>query len=311
MPAPLGLYKGANRCAVCGTFVRSGVVCPEHRLAAAEPGARPSLADGRTIEYLALGELSVPKTYQREERPQLVRKIVREFDPDLVGVLTVCEGPDGELWLLDGQHRWLALVELGYERAYCEILHDRPVERQAAIFSGRNSKRIAPHPRDAFKADHVAREAAAVAIVATLAKHGYLTPFGVHKASARRFVCVSTLREVHAWGLLDPTLAILNEAWPRDEEATQAAVVAGLAAFQKLYPGVARRELVARLLKHSANEVLRLARARQVNTRERRQWVHVAAIVVEQYNHGRRKVHQLEWSGVPLDAARQWKERSR
>jgi len=41
MPPPIGLYKGTNRCVVCGTFVRTGVVCPEHRLAATDPNLDP------------------------------------------------------------------------------------------------------------------------------------------------------------------------------------------------------------------------------------------------------------------------------
>src|SRR5437588_10102307 len=204
MAAPVGLFKGSSRCAVCGTFILSGVVCPEHRsVTASDAEGRPSLALGRTFEYLALESLEVPKSYQRQQRWPLVHKIVRDFDPDLVGVLTVCRDRAGKLWLLDGQHRWLALVDLGHEHAYCEVLHDVPLERQAAIFSGRNSRRIAPHPRDAFRADHAANEPEVVAIVRTLERHGYLPPYGTSKAGARRFVCVSALRLAHSWGLLD------------------------------------------------------------------------------------------------------------
>ena len=312
MAAPVGLFKGSSRCAVCGTFILSGVVCPEHRsVTASDAEGRPSLALGRTFEYLALESLEVPKSYQRQQRWPLVRKIVRDFDPDLVGVLTVCRDRAGKLWLLDGQHRWLALVDLGHEHAYCEVLHDVPLERQAEIFSGRNSRRIAPHPRDAFRADHVAGEPAAVAILAALARYRYEPPFGPHRASARRFVCVSTLREVHAWGVLDETLAVLNEAWPGDDLATQAAVLAGVAGFLKLYSEVSGRELAPRLLRHSADELLRFVRARLVGTHERRQWVHAAAVVCEWHNHGRRRVHQLAWHEVPADAAKQWKERGR
>jgi Family of unknown function (DUF6551) len=306
----IGSQAGSNRCAVCGTFIRAGVVCPEHRVGLSAIDGLPAPGARRTTEWLPLEALSVPRSsYQREERPHLVRRIVREFDPDLLGLLTVCRDQGGELWILDGQHRWLALVELGYEQALCEVLHDVPLTRQAEIFSGRNSRRIAPHPRDAFRADHVAREPGAVAIVAILARHGYQPPYGGHRSSANRFVCVATLRDVHGWGLLEPTVAVLREAWPADDMATQAPILAGLAGFLRLHPEVGRRELVARLVKHSATEVLRLARARQANSRDRRLWAHVAATLVELYNRGRREVHRLPWAEVPFDTVRQWKER--
>lgn len=305
MPVPAGLYAGTQRCAVCGTFIREGVVCAQHRVRAFEPNGR---AASTTVEELPLEALAVPSAYQREERPHLVRKIIREFDPDLLGLLVVVRDAEGGLWILDGQHRWLALVELGYERARCEVLHDVPLERQAQIFSGRNSGRITPHPRDAFRADYAARRADVVAIMAILQRHGYLPPWGSSRASADRFVCVSTLREVQSWGLLDATVSVIRAGWPDDELATQTPIVSGLAACVRLYPTLSPRELAKRLARHSAAEVLRLARASHANSRERRLWVHVAQVVVDLYNRGRQAAYRLPAPDIPYDATRQWKQ---
>ena len=306
MAAPVGLFAGSHRCTVCGASIREGLVCPEHRSDTADRRRWPTR---RTVEELALEALSVPPAYQREERPHLVRKIIREFDPDLLGLLVVVRDGDGKLWILDGQHRWLALVELGYETALCEVLHDVSLKRQAQIFSGRNSRRIAPHPRDAFRADHVARDPDVVAIVSTLRRHGYRPPFGNQKGSADCFVCVSTLREVQGWGLLDATVGLIHAAWPHDDLATQAPILAGLAACLRLYSPVSSAELRKRLARHSAGEVLRRARAAHANSRERRMWMHVARIVVDLYNHRRSATHRLEAPVIPYDAARQWKSR--
>jgi len=252
--------------------------------------------------------MAVPRVYQRELREHLVRRIIRQFDPDLLGLLVVVRDGEGRLWILDGQHRWLVLVELGYRTALCEVLHGVPLSRQAQIFSGRNSSRIAPHPRDAFRADYVANDRQVVAIVDILDRHGYQRPFGVSKASANRFVCVSALREVHGWGLLEAAVALIREAWPADELATQAPVLVGLAATLRLYPQVTPRELARKLARHSADEVLRLARAQHASSRERRLWVHVTAVVADLYNHGRRAAHRLAVPQIPYDAARQWKD---
>jgi hypothetical protein len=300
------VHAGTRRCALCGTFIRDGVVCPEHRAAEAANSHSPSLTH-RTVEELPLEALSVPRTYQRELREHLVRRIVRDFDPDLLGLLVVVRDREGRLWILDGQHRWLVLVELGHRTALCEVLHDVPLARQARIFSGRNSSRIMPLPRDAFRANYVAKDPQVVAIVDILRRHGYQPPFGASRASASRFVCVGTLREVHAWGQLEPTATLLREAWPADELATQAPILMGLAAVLRLYPQLGACDLVKRLARHSADEVLRLARAEHANSRERRLWVHVAAVVVDLFNHGRTAAHRLDDPQIPYDAARQWK----
>ena len=250
----------------------------------------------------------MPAAYQREERPHLVRKIIREFDPDLLGLLVVVRDANRQLWILDGQHRWLALVGLGYETALCEVLHGVSLRRQAQIFSGRNSRRISPHPLDAFRADHVGRDPDVLAIVSVLRRHGYQPPFGSRKGSADCFVCVSTLREVQGWGLLELAVALIRDVWPEDDLATQAPILAGLAACLRLYPQVPPAALRKRLARHSAAEVLRRARAAHANSRERRMWVHVAAVVVDLYNHGRTAATRLDPQPITYDAARQWKE---
>jgi hypothetical protein len=126
-----------RRCAICRVAVSDGIVCESCLERSAHWNGEPQAR--RTMEELPLDSLAVPKAYQREERPYLVRRIVREFNPDLVGLLTVVRDGDGAQWILDGQHRWLALVGLGYESALCEVLHDVPLERQAEIFSGRHA----------------------------------------------------------------------------------------------------------------------------------------------------------------------------
>src|SRR5215471_14988217 len=163
---------GTRRCARCGTVIAEGMVCRHCQRRAHQLGSTSS-----TTEVLALDSLEVPTAYQREERQHLVRRIIREFDPDLLGHLTVVRDPDGRQWLLDGQHRWLALVELGFETATCEVLHQASLPRQAKIFSGRNGLRVPPGPRDAFKSDYTANDPDVLAIVAILERHGYRVPF--------------------------------------------------------------------------------------------------------------------------------------
>ena len=294
-----------RRCAICRIAISDGMVCQpclERR------GGRNGLdAALRTVETLPLDSLCVPTAYQRDERPHLVRRIIREFDPDLVGLLTVVRDRDGAQWLLDGQHRWLALVSLGQEAALCEVLHEVPLERQAKIFSDRNGRRLPPHPRDAFRSDHASRDPDVVAIAAILLRHGYRVPLAKEKGAADCFVCVSTLREVHSWGLLEPAVGIIHEAWPEDAMATQAAILEGVAACLRLYPSVDRVELRRRLARHFADEILRRARVRLANDLDRRLWAHATHVMVDLYNRGRTVRHRLDQPVIPYDAARRWK----
>ena len=307
MAVPIGLYAGTHRCAVCGTFIRDGVVCPEHRADTAGGNGHHPTGGRRSVEELPLEAMEVPRAYQRELREPQVRKIIREFDPDLLGLLVVVRDDERKLWILDGQHRWLALVELGYQTALCEVLHEVPLARQAQIFSGRNARRTSLLPRAAFRSDYVGNDPQVRAIVDILDRHGYRRPFTSSRASADRFVCVSALRQAHAWGVLEPAVALIRATWPEDHLATQAPILLGQAATLRLYPQLAPADLARRLGRHSATEVLRLASARHAGSLDRRPWAHVAAAVVDLYNHGRTAVHRLPEPRIPYDAHRQWK----
>ncbi len=302
MPVPTGVY---NRCAICRAFIREGVVCPNCR--AGRPATDQQIK--RSVRELPLDSLTVPEAYQRRVRDAQVRQIVREFDIYQLGLLTVCKDAEDRHWLLDGQHRWLALVELGFETALCEVLHGLSLARQAEIFSGRNQGRVRVGPLDAFHAEYIAEQPDAVGIVKTLERYGYRIALDSRRPSPDRIACAGTLREVYAWGVLGQTLGVIRASWPGDLMAVQAPVLQGIAAFLKLYPDIAPGDLTRRCAAHTAAEVVKQAQLRQVGTRDRRLWVHVAAVLVELYNRGRREGNRLQWTAVPITAARMWKER--
>lgn len=58
-------------------------------------------------------ELTVVSKVQREPVQAWVRKLKRRFDPGAIGAIYVSKRRDGTLAIIDGQHRVLALIELG------------------------------------------------------------------------------------------------------------------------------------------------------------------------------------------------------
>jgi hypothetical protein len=300
-----------SRCLVCGGYVRQGVLCPTHREAEVARPVRTtntaSLAGAThtTVEMLDLGLLEVPREYQRPIKEHVVKRIKEEFDPDLVGFLTVGRLAE-RLLLMDGQHRWLSLVDLGYEKWPCEVLHGIAVARQAAIYSGRNGRRVATSPLDSFRADQVAGAPAALAITATLSRHGY----GIsqrRRATAHEVVCVNALREIHSWGCLEDTMATARGAWPVDPNATRAEILEGIAAVLRQHAHVSVRELIRCWGRVATVEVMTRAGVRRAGSRDGRSWVHVAAVLVELYNRGRLPANRLPLAEIPLRAARDWK----
>ena len=56
--------------------------------------------------------LFIDHTYQRELRKNVVVEIVKNFKWSVFSALTVYEGLDGKLYIVDGQHRWAASLEI-------------------------------------------------------------------------------------------------------------------------------------------------------------------------------------------------------
>src|SRR5213593_2738333 len=107
---------------------------------------------GGIVQTLKLDELIVDPRFQRPIQRSRVERYIKQFDPKLVGLLTVSLRPNGKDVILDGQHRWMTLVGRNYTEALCEVLTGLSFEQEAAIFHGRNVGRVRLKPGDYFRA---------------------------------------------------------------------------------------------------------------------------------------------------------------
>ena len=182
-----------------------------------------------TVDRLTLSDIDVDYTYQRETDPVYVRSLVAKFDPDAVGALSVGLRPDGTMWVVDGQHRLKALVELGHSVWECSVFHSSGPEHEARIFKRMNKDRKAVNAVTVFHAEVVERDATACGILAAVESAGYSI---ARKKSWPHIQSVSELRKVWKLGGEDLTtrvLQVIRDAWPREKDALQGCIVGGLA----------------------------------------------------------------------------------
>lgn len=71
--------------------------------------------------------------YQREVKQSKVNKIVKNFEPDIVGVGLV-SFRNGIFWGVDTQHRIEALKKLGYTEILCQVLTGLTYEQECYRF---------------------------------------------------------------------------------------------------------------------------------------------------------------------------------
>src|SRR5258708_12752916 len=81
------------------------------------------LEDQSTIEWLPVSRLEIDMSYQRPLGPVKVNAISSKFNEVAAGVLAVNIRPNGQIVVMDGQHRLAAIKQLGILRAQFKFSH--------------------------------------------------------------------------------------------------------------------------------------------------------------------------------------------
>lgn len=167
-----------------------------------------------SIEFVALGDMSVCEHAQRPLRKHRVDQLVARFDPDLVGLI-ILSFRDGVYWIVDGQHRWHALREWlgeGWEDQKIECaVHKGLTEAEEAALWLDHSNTLAQSTFDKFNVGLVAGRSPETEIAATVEKANLLIGKGVGK-----IYCVGALYKIYNRGdheVLLRTLQIARDAW--------------------------------------------------------------------------------------------------
>lgn len=114
--------------------------------------------------WVPISLMDVCEYAQRPLRVDHVDRMLRNFDPDKLGVMVVSKR-DGVFWILDGQHRRQVMIGVGWgdQQAFCEIYEGLTIPEEAEIFLGRNH-RLNVTPLANFKVSVTAGRTAEVQI---------------------------------------------------------------------------------------------------------------------------------------------------
>jgi len=113
---------------------------------------------------VSVEDLMIDMSYQRFPNENKVNDIVKNFDPDAIGVLICSAREDGTIAVIDGGHRVAALRMLGFEKMNvdCLVYFDLTIAEEAKIFNLMNDNRTKPKTQDRFKAKVTSNDTNAV-----------------------------------------------------------------------------------------------------------------------------------------------------
>jgi len=184
----------------------------------------------RTISPYRVMDISVDPLVQRVLDVKRVDEIVRDFDPEALGVLTVSLRNDGTLICLDGQHRAEALKRLGLSMVEWRMVtyEGLTLREEAALFRKlNNTKRL--DAATLFRVGVVEEVPRNVQCNIIIERNGFVAD----PARANGLAAVRTalwLYELDNGTSLDRTLYIARNVWGHRKAAVNQTIMRGFGA---------------------------------------------------------------------------------
>lgn len=243
-----------------------------------------------SVDHLPFRALIVDHRYQRSVIPARVRHLTATWVLERVGAITVSIRADGKAYVVDGQHRVLAAMELGLgdTKVLCHVYRGLTIEQEAALFLSANDARPVT-PIDRFKAGLVAGDPVCKGVQKTLKKYGLHVSSSPADGAVR---CVSKAIALYERDpeLLDAVCAVLTESWGSRAAALEQVVFAATGMVVDRYNGeIDRSTLVKKLSGYRGGPSALAGDARGLADYKPISVTRAAAeIMVDTYNKGKR-----------------------
>lgn len=290
-------YGDERRCLVCDAVTMGADLCPLHYEAAKEFSHH--LRGLSKFDNISTAALSVDRRFQRSINEQRVRQIVQNFNELDLGLLTVSRRPRENV-LLDGQHRWTALLRMGFAEAPCEVLEGLTLEQETMIFVVRNQERLAIRRGLLFRDKAAAGVEPFRTAMEIMRSFNYVLVDAGSRSSVAldKLSCPAVVETVHRMGKLAGTLFAIRQAWPESAEPNRGEMLMGIATFLQVNPHIQAGELGDSLSKFRPERLIGQAVAVHKTAIERRLWVHVYEQINQAWNYAKRtgRVSRVEIS---------------
>lgn len=240
------------------------------------------------LAWVPIAKMKVSPVAQREHRQSFVDQLAADFDPERLGYPVLNHRTDdGHYYIIDGQHRILALKTIGWGDQFvqCEVYEGLDERGEADVFLWRN-KKLAVHPFDRFRIAITAGRHDECDIDRIVREAGMRLDGRNDQGSLR---AVGALQKVYDFGpeVLARTLAILNTAY--DGRGIDGHIIHGVGAVCQRYNGqLDDDKLTGRLgsMKNGADGLSQRAYSLRKQS-GRPVWECVAAAAVDTVNAGK------------------------
>lgn len=237
--------------------------------------------------YVKVNEMFVDYTYQRVPLKTKINRIVKNFNPDLLGVITCSMREDNTLAIIDGSHRYHALLEMGMKDASVNALvyFGLSIKDEAHIFALTNKEHTKPTPSQIFKAGIVSGDETSVGIANVVEKVGASFDEG---PGANVIRCIATIRRVYTNAgpsVLAKTLETLKAAYPDNKEMYRDQMISAIGCIYHRYGKKVDQQRLSEVLAKIGNPSLVIAQAQaMMSSGQTITFTSLPFLIVSRYN---------------------------
>ncbi len=259
--------------------------------------------------WIKVAELEFDSRVNRDVKKAWVLELVNKFDPDLFGIVSVSIRSDDTKIVIDGQHRVLAMREMGWgdQAVECKVYRRLTIADEARLFTQLQNRRPV-NTIELFIKKETAGDPEVVDIMRVVRGQGLHVSSG--GTTPGTVTAVSALTAVYRGGssrfdqahpkLLETVLKVCIEAWGLDSANFNGKVLEGIGLLLARYgPTIDKMRLTAKLAGLPGGPHGLLGRARMAKDAHSTNMPRsVAGVLVDLYNGGtneRSKARVKSW----------------
>ncbi len=214
------------------------------------------------IEDVEVASLQVDPKYQRALGNLHVDRLVQQFNPAALGEIDVSERKNGEMFVIDGHHRWIACKRVGHKKMQARVHKGLSSAQEASLFLDLNFTRSVT-PGAKYNARMLMDEPDALAITAAVEAEGFtIDPTrAVHGQTVAGISKLDHIYKNYGSDTIQAVLRVTKFAWPTDPKGREATMLGGIARFLVTYPNTGVEALGRKLGQSTLQELTQSRRA--------------------------------------------------
>ena len=220
------------------------------------------VAGSGTIELVRIEDLQTDPVYQRDLSRDLVERIKANWDMSAAGYIVVSRRASGALYIVNGQHRTAAAVDLGLTEIAAQVIDGLDARQEAELRLMGNTART-DSSQERFRAQVAAGHPESLKIMEICAQFGTrINPSNDMKHGINSVSAVEDLYRRDDGMTLIKTLEVIKDAFGEvGGKAAGVAMLKGIAFTLTTHPSeIDRQRLIDRIQAETLDDLERQAR---------------------------------------------------